>query len=435
MTGTPLLRSLLGPLLRPVLVPLAAAPPHPLSDFLGAMEAILHRLLVLPVQASEAAPHIDNLQYVEFAFFWFLGLVTFFAAGWFALRYRRSRRSGSAPTPEIRSPVWVEIAVSVFLLAFFLVFWVVGFRQYIDTTVAPKGALDVYVTAKQWVWKFTYADGQSSAGVLYVPEGRPVRLLLTSRDVIHSLFVPAFRIKQDAVPGRYTSTWFTATREGSYQLFCAELCGAGHSRMWGKVVVLPEERFEAWLEDHQPEDAASSGTPVVARALPHDEPTPAGGWATPRGGQAVPPGGLARRGLEAATLAGCMRCHTTDGSPHIGPTWLGLYGSEVKLQDGSSVRADDAYLTRSMMDPMAEIVAGYPPAMPTYQGRLDPPETAAILAYIKALREPSPDLESVIPEGGSGTPGVGESGPAPGARGGPESAQTAPTTEKEDHTP
>jgi cytochrome c oxidase subunit 2 len=361
------------------------------------MEAILHRLLDLPVQASEMAPHLDNLQYVEFAFFWFLGIITFAITGWFALRYRRGRRGETTTTPEVHSPVWLEVAVCVFLLAFFLAFWVVGFRQYIDTTIAPKGALDVYVTAKQWVWKFTYADGQDSAGVLYVPEGRPVRLLLTSRDVIHSFFVPAFRIKQDALPGRYTSTWFKATRVGRYQLFCAELCGAGHARMWGTVVVLPEQRFEQWLTDHAPEDQGTAGPPDAAHPLAQDEPTPAGGWSTPRGGQAVPPRGLARRGLQAATLAGCMRCHTPDGTEHIGPTWLGLYGSKVKLKDGSTVVADEDYLTRSMMDPMADIVAGYPPAMPTYQGRLDPPQTAAILAYIKYLRNPGPVLDSVIP--------------------------------------
>ncbi len=396
----------------PLLAPLAAVPPHPLSDFFDAMQGILHRLLALPVQASEAAPRLDDLQYVEFSFFWFLGIVTFLVTGWFCLRYRRSRRGDSGPTPEVRSPLWLELAVSAFLLTFFFIFWVVGFRQYVDTTIAPKGALDVYVTAKQWVWKFTYADGQDSAGVLYVPKGRPVRLLLTSRDVIHSFFVPAFRVKQDALPGRYTSTWFTATREGDYQLFCAELCGAGHARMWGRVVVLPEARFEAWLDGQEPEDLGSEGAPVAAGALASDRPAPAGGWATPRGGQAAPPGGLARRGLEAAALAGCMRCHTPDGTRHIGPTWLGLYGSRVKLADGTTVVADEAYLTRSMMDPMAEIVAGYPPAMPTYQGRLAPPETAAILAYIKALREPGPELESVIPrEAPGGAPA--SAGPAP----------------------
>ncbi len=386
------------PRLGPFLAPLAAAPAHPLSDVFDAVQAVLHRLLALPVQASQAAPRLDDLQYVEFSFFWFLGIVTFVVTGWFCLRYRRSRRGEDrVTTPEVRSPLWLELGVSAFLLAFFFLFWVVGFRQYVDSTIAPEGALDVYVTAKQWVWKFTYADGQDSAGVLYVPKGRPVRLLLTSRDVIHSFFVPAFRVKQDAVPGRYTSTWFVATREGDYQLFCAELCGAGHSRMWGRVVVLPAERFDAWLEGREPEAPGTTGEPVVARALAADQPTPAGGWETPRGGQAVPPGGLARRGLEAASLAGCMRCHTPDGTTHIGPTWLGLYGSRVKLTDGTTVVADEAYLTRSMMDPMAEIVAGFPPAMPTYQGRLDPPETAAILAYIKYLREPGPDLESVIP--------------------------------------
>lgn len=356
----------------------AAEPPHPLADFLGAVGEVLHRLLALPVQASEAAPGIDALQYVQFVFMWFLGLVVFVLTGWFVLRYRAQRRRGMV-TPEVKAPRWLELGVAGFLLGAFVLFWVVGFRQYVAGTVAPDDAIEVYVTARQWVWKFTYADGEASAGVLYVPQGRPVRLLLTSRDVIHSFFVPAFRTKQDAVPGRYTSTWFVATRPGRYDLLCAELCGAGHSRMWGEVVVLPEEQFALWLEGREPEEprGALTETPVTS----------------PRG-RGAPGGGsgrtLAERGLEVAAEAGCLRCHTTDGTDHIGPTWLGLYRSEVRLADGRTVLADEAYLTRSMMDPMADVVAGYEPVMPTFQGRLDATETSAILHYMKSVERPRP---------------------------------------------
>lgn len=370
--------------LAPLAAPLAfvaSAGAAPLRDFLEALGGVLHGLLDLPVQASKTAPDLDALQYVQFGFMWILGIATFGATGWFVLRYRRSRRRGVV-TPELRAPLWLEGGFAVFLLAFFVLFWVVGFRQYVRQTVAPDDALEVYVTAKQWVWKFTYPDGQSSAGVLYVPRDQPVRVILTSRDVIHSFFVPAFRVKQDAVPGRYTSTWFTPTREGRYDLLCAEFCGAGHSRMWGEVVVLPEEQFGLWLEGREPDEPLG---PVAETPI-----TSAGGR---RGERRT----LAARGMEAAAVAGCLRCHTTDGTEHIGPTWRGLYGSEVHLEGGTTVKADEAYLTESMMDPMAKIVAGYQPVMPTFQGRLDAAEAAAILHYMKSLRGPQPGPGEELP--------------------------------------
>ena len=302
-------------------------------------------------------------------------MIVFVAAAGFVLRYHRKRRPGS--TPQVRAPMWLELGVGGFLLASFVAFWVVGFSQYVDATTAPEGAVEVYVTAKQWVWKFAYADGPTSAGTLYVPQGRPVRLILTSRDVIHSFFVPAFRLKQDAVPGRYTSTWFQVDRPGRYELLCAEFCGAGHSRMWGQVVVLPPERFAAWLEDQQ--EAADEGP---LRATP--ETAPEGVSEDTWSGLSS----LAREGVQVAAEQGCLSCHTLDGEAAVGPTWKGLWGKRVRLAGGGAVVADPAYLTRSMMDPMAEITQGFQPVMPTYQGRLTPPETAALLELIKSLGGP-----------------------------------------------
>lgn len=348
------------------------AGPEPLGDFVAAIGRWLHRLLAMPPQASEAAPGIDRLQYAQFLFFAALGAVVIGFAAWFLLRYRRSRRPLVA-TPRIVSPAWLELGVAAFLLVSFVLFWVVGFRQFVAGTVAPDDSLEVFVTARQWVWKFTYPDGRASAGVLYVPRDRPVRLILTSRDVIHSFFVPAFRSKRDVVPGRFTSTWFTATREGTYPILCAELCGAGHSRMWGDVVVLPEDQFERWLAGREPRRGIAAGRPPVTR---------------PGEPERRQPVGLAERGLEVAAVAGCLRCHTTDGSPHLGPTWLGLYGREVALAGGGTAIADEAYLTESMMDPMAEIVAGFDPIMPTYQGVLGAGETAAIVSLIRSLEAP-----------------------------------------------
>jgi len=345
-------------------------PTAPLEDFARWFEWVMDRLLFLPVRAADMAKPIDALQAVEFAFFWLIGLALLAAAGWFTLRYRR-RTAVPGPTPRIEAPLWFEIGLSGSLLVVFVAFWVVGFGQFVTLASPPPEAMDVYVTGRQWVWKFAYPSGRSSAGVLYVPEGRPVRLLLTSRDVIHSFFVPAFRVKQDALPQRLTTAWFRADRLGRYDVLCAELCGAGHSHMRAAVEVLPLDEFARWLDG---EDGVSDEGPV-------DGPTVLDDDAEPRGEHED----LARRGLDVAAREGCLRCHTTDGTAHVGPTFLGLWRRTVELSDGSRVVADPAYLTRSMMDPRAELVAGFQPLMPSYQGRLDPAATAALLELIKRL--------------------------------------------------
>jgi cytochrome c oxidase subunit 2 len=196
--------------------------------------------------------------------------------------------------------------------------------------------------------------------------------VMTSRDVIHSFYVPAFRMKHDLVPGRYYTAWFEATTPGVFPIECAEYCGTNHSMMLGEVRVLTARDYAAWLED-----------------------TPALGLGPDADGS-----DLARVGREVAATRGCLNCHTTDGQPHIGPTWVGMYRAPVRLTDGSTVVADDAYLTRSMMDPLAEVVAGYSPVMPTYRGVLPQPEVAALLEFMKALEHapvaPSVHLPPVI---------------------------------------
>lgn len=268
---------------------------------------------------------------------------------WFSFRYRR--RSEDELTPRVQAPVWLEIAVALSLLGLFLLFWVIGFQQFIRLQVPPPDPLEVYVTAKQWMWKFAYPGGQSSISTLVVPVGRPVKLIMTSRDVIHSFYVPAFRQKQDVLPGRYTVTWFEARDPGTYRLFCAEYCGTEHSVMVGEVRALGPEDFEGWLAGLQP-------------------------------------GTMAERGMDAAARHGCLSCHTLDGQKHIGPTWRGLYGREEVLRDGGRVLVDESYLTRSMMDPLAHVVAGFSPVMPTYQGKLEPAEVGALVELIKSLRAP-----------------------------------------------
>jgi cytochrome c oxidase subunit 2 len=219
------------------------------------------------------------------------------------------------------------------------------------------------------MWHFAYADGRSALGTLTVPAGTPVRLVMTSRDVIHSFFVPAFRVKQDVIPGRYTTAWFEATAPGTYEVFCAEFCGLSHSRMRGQVTVLPRGAYAAWLA------RTAAGGPGAR----------AGDAEAPTAGAFGDVSEMARRGREVAARRQCTACHTADGQRFVGPTWRGLYGSQVALRGGRTVLADEAYLTRSMMDPLDDVVAGFDPVMPAFRGVLEPGEVAALVEYIRSL--------------------------------------------------
>jgi cytochrome c oxidase subunit 2 len=266
----------------------------------------------------------------------------------------------------------MEAAFIFIPLSFFLAWWAIGYRIYIEQTTPPQGAMDVYVQAKKWMWKFAYPGGPNSVNVLRVPSGRPVRLLMTSRDVIHSFYVPEFRIKQDVLPGRYTETWFEATQPGRYQILCAEYCGAGHSIMRGEVIVLKPEEYEDWL-------SAQRRVVSVAMAERQDGAATALDFAPPIGN-------LIDQGRRLAQEQGCVKCHSVDGTRHIGPTWLDLYHRKEKLQDGSTVDVDEAYITESMMDPLSKVVSGFQPVMPSFENKLAGPEVAAIVEYIKSLQ-------------------------------------------------
>ncbi len=203
------------------------------------MNELLRRILFLPPQRSTVAAEIDALHYAVIIATMIGATGVALAASYFLFRYRRrSRQEGrSNPTATIPSGIKTEIGAIALLASLFLGFWYFGYRQFIRLTVPPEDAIDVYVMGKRWMWKFAYPHGQATISQLYVPAGKPVRLIMTSRDVIHSFFVPAFRIKQDVLPGRYTTTWFKPTKVGKYRLFCAEYCGTNHSNMIGKVIV------------------------------------------------------------------------------------------------------------------------------------------------------------------------------------------------------
>jgi len=309
------------------------------------MNELLRHALYLPPQASSVSRGIDALHYTVIGAAFAVAFLAFLLIGIFLIRFRE--RPGQQPRAW-QIPRWLEIGLASGTLAVFVVWWIVGFAQYRELRDVPDGAIRVHVVAKQWMWQFVYPNGANSEAELRVPVGEPVELVLTSRDVIHSFYVPAFRLKQDVVPGRVTSMWFTASMPGEYPILCAEYCGAGHSRMRGRVIAVPPAEYARWI-----------------------------------GSDTAP--GLARDGEVLAARHGCLRCHTTDGTPHLGPTWRGLYRKQVVLANGQRVIADDAYLTESMMDPAIKLVAGYQPTMPSYLGVVSGPEIAAILEYIRSL--------------------------------------------------
>jgi cytochrome c oxidase subunit 2 len=337
---------------------------------------LLRRLLFLPPQASAMAANVDALHYFVIGVTMFASALVGAVAWAFIVRYRR--RTHMDTTVRVHATAAFEVPMIVGVLTLFVLWWVIGFRQFVHMETPPSNALDVYVMAKQWMWKFSYPEGPSAVERLTVPAGRPVRLIMTSRDVIHSFYVPALRMKQDVIPGRYTTMWFNADKPGTYPIYCAEYCGVSHSRMRGELVVLSDEDYDAWL--------GGSVAQAVAERSAHPEAV-----------DALANTDLPSRGRAVAIRRACFACHTDDGQRHIGPTWRGLYMSRVTLTDGRIVTADEAYLTKSMMEPRADIVAGYRPIMPTYHGILEEPETAALVEFIKTLRDGPPDPSVVLP--------------------------------------
>nr|WP_235216869.1 cytochrome c oxidase subunit II [Archangium violaceum] len=366
----------------------------------GTVEELFRRVLFLPEQASTVAKDVDHLHYVIITTAMVAATVIFGTAAYFLIRFRR--RSETEVTRRVEGTlVWEVLFVGV-PLSTFLVWFFVGYHDFIRMQTPPPDAMDVYVVGKQWMWQFTHPEGPNSIGVLRVPVGKPVRLLLTSRDVIHSFYVPAFRIKQDALPGAYTQTWFEVTKPGSYRVMCAEYCGLKHSEMWAEVQALSPEDYEAWMQEQRRglvsrRDASPS---APEREEPHKPARQAASYdaQNPHGEVMYGERGtLAERGERVAAERGCLKCHTVDGTAHIGPTWLGLYGRRERLTTGETVVADEAYLTESMMKPGARLVEGFEPVMPSYLGELEAAEVAALVEYIKTLR--GARLETIRSEG------------------------------------
>jgi cytochrome c oxidase subunit II len=305
----------------------------------------------LPVAASTLASRVDTLFVAITAVTGAVAIGVLVVMSVFVVRYRRGHgtsRVRASPSSRLRAQRRLEVAwIGIPLLLFIATFaWAAAL--YFDRSSPPADAMEVSVVAKQWMWRVDHANGAREINELHVPVGVPVKLVMTSQDVIHSFFVPEFRVKQDVLPGRYTVLWFTATRAGDYHLFCAEYCGTDHSRMLGDVLVLDAAEYQRWLA-----------------------------------GQEQRPS-MAARGAQRFRALGCAGCHGADAgvrAPHL----EGLYEHTVQLQGGKTVVADDDYLRDSILLPKSQVVAGYDPIMPSYAGQVSESEVMEIIAYIKSL--------------------------------------------------
>ena len=304
---------------------------------------------LFPAQASTLAPEVDNLYLGVVAITAFFAIVVVVLVIYFAIKYRDDTGdkvgapiTGSVPLELGWSLIPFFISIGIFVWASIVFFHIVR---------APDQPLEVYSTGKRWMWRFQHIDGQREINELHVPVGRPVRVVFTSEDVLHDLFIPAFRVKADAVPGRYSAIWFEATKVGEYHLFCAEYCGTRHSGMIGTVYVMEQADYQAWLS----------------------------------GGGATAGGSMLQQGESLFTQLACVTCHVADGSGR-GPSLVGVYGSKVTLDNGTVVTADESYLRESILTSQAKTVKGYEHIMPTFQGLINEDGVAALIEYVKSMQ-------------------------------------------------
>lgn len=302
---------------------------------------------LFPEAASSMARQVDYLYaYLSTVTIIMTGLI-FAVVFIFAIKYRR-KSENERPRP-IHGSLVLEITWSIIPFIVMLSFFWWGAQIFFANATPPSNAMDVYVVGKQWMWKIQYPEGTREINELHVPIGRPVKITLASEDVIHSFFIPAFRIKHDVVPGRYDTMWFTATKPGRYHIFCAEYCGTEHSGMVGWVNVMSDSDYENWV--------AAGGTE----------------------------GSMAQQGERLFEQYGCSTCHQPDQQGR-GPNLRGIYGSRIQLTDGRSIQVDDAYIRESILNPNAKVTAGYrPDVMPTFQGQVSEEQLLQIIVYIKSL--------------------------------------------------
>jgi cytochrome c oxidase subunit 2 len=306
-----------------------------------------------PPNASTMAGDIDALYIFLVALTAFFTIAISATVITFAVRYRR-RHADEQPV-QIEGNFTLEILWSVIplIIALFTFFW--GTRVFLRIWNRPPDTTPIYAVGKQWMWKIQHPDGRREINQLHIPVGQKFRMVMTSEDVIHSFYIPAFRVKMDVVPGRYSSTWFEATKEGTYHLFCAEYCGTDHSAMKGQVIVMSPAAYEDWL----------AGTTT--------------------GGAPVP---MADAGAQLFKEKACITCHGGQTGA-LGPALAGVFGHKVTLADGQEVMVDESYIRESILKPQAKLVRGFGPVMPTFAGQLSEDQILQLITYIKSLK-PAP---------------------------------------------
>jgi cytochrome c oxidase subunit 2 len=307
---------------------------------------MLSGIPLFPEQASTLAPMVDNLYFFILAVTAFFALLVVILVVYFAVKYRDD--TGLKVGAPITGSIPLEIGWSLvpFFVAMAIFVWAtVVFFQAVRP---PDQTLEVYATGKRWMWRFQHIDGQREINQLHVPVGRAVKVTFTSEDVLHDLYIPVFRVKADAIPGRYSSIWFKATKTGDFHIFCAEYCGTRHSGMVGEIHVMEPEAYQAWLS---------------------------GGGLT---------GSLSSRGEQLFQQLACSTCHIADGTGR-GPALAGVFGSQIKLEGGRTVVADESYIRESILTPQMKIVQGYQPIMPTFQGLVSEENLLGLLEYVKTL--------------------------------------------------
>lgn len=310
---------------------------------------------VFPDQASTFAKDVDVLYFFIFAVCAFFAMTVAVLVVYFGVRYHRSRERQTGARIEGSLPLELLWSVIPTVLAMVMFGW--GASVFYHLRRPPDEAMHIYAVGKQWMWKFQHLEGQREINELHIPAGRPIKITISSEDVLHSLYFPAFRTKMDAIPGRYTELWFEANKPGTYHIFCTEYCGTNHAGMIGSVTVLEPAAFQSWLQG-----GGLEGT-------------------------------LAQRGARLFNSLACDSCHLDTGQGR-GPSLKDIVGTTVELQDGSSVTIDDAYLRESILNSQAKVVKGFQPLMPTFQGLISEENLVALIEHVKSM---SPKATTAAP--------------------------------------
>jgi cytochrome c oxidase subunit 2 len=310
---------------------------------------MLSAIPIFPAQASTYASDVDKLYFLILAVTSFFAIAVVIFVAIFAIKYQD--HSGTQVGAPIHGSIPLELAWS--FLPFVIAIGIFAYATvvYFEIVRPPAETLQIYSTGKRWMWRFQHINGRAEINELHVPKGRPVKITFTSEDVLHSLYFPSFRVKADAIPGRYSEIWFEPAELGDFHIFCAEYCGTSHSGMIGHVVVMEPRDYQAWL-------SGSDGQPLAAR------------------------------GQQLFQQLACVTCHLQDGSGR-GPKLNGVPGSKVELANGTSVTADDGYIRESILTPQAKLVSGFQPVMPTFQGLVNEEGVMSLIEYIKSLPAPA----------------------------------------------